>query len=312
LAERLHLSGIITVVVFAMIAARRTPEILPARVRIPSWAVWEVAVFVLNVLAFLLAGFQLKSIAARVTGPTRLEYVGVAAAVCIAVILARIAWVTAAAAVSRRRRDTVSLSARGAAVAGWCGMRGTVTLAAALALPAGGDGSVAFPHRDLILVTAFGVVLGTLVLQGLTLRPLLLWLRLKDDGSVDREVRLARVETLKAAVEAASASSEGGAVPVRDRYEIQLARAEADVSRATAAEDGGKIVGELGSDTSTRDVEATVVRAAMDAQRKRLLALRSDETIGDAAFQLVEEELDWVELGWAQLLAAGRSEPNKP
>src|SRR5215213_7519868 len=65
LAERLHLSGIITLVVFAMAAARRVPEVLPARIRIPAWAVWEVAVFVLNVLAFILVGFQLKSITAR-------------------------------------------------------------------------------------------------------------------------------------------------------------------------------------------------------------------------------------------------------
>ncbi len=70
LAEQLHLSGIITMVVFAMAASRRVPEIVPARIRIPSWAVWEVAVFVLNVLAFILVGLQLKSIAARATGST--------------------------------------------------------------------------------------------------------------------------------------------------------------------------------------------------------------------------------------------------
>src|SRR5262249_41889044 len=215
LAERLHLSGIITMVVFAMAASRRAPEVLPARIRIPSYAVWEVAVFVLNVLAFILVGFQLKSIAERATGEAGELYAAVATAVCLAVILARIAWGMAAAAVSRWRgrpraggtsgpHDAVALTARGAAVVGWCGMRGTVTLAAALALPTGGDGVPPFPYRDLILVTAFGVVLGTLVLQGLTLRPLLLRLRLKDDGSVDREARLARVETLRAAVAAAA------------------------------------------------------------------------------------------------------------
>ena len=103
LAERLHLSGIITLVVFAMAASRRAPEIMPARIRIPSWAVWEVAVFVLNVLAFILVGFQLKSIAARATGAIGARYAVVAAAVCVAVILARIAWVTGAAAFSRWR-----------------------------------------------------------------------------------------------------------------------------------------------------------------------------------------------------------------
>src|SRR5215210_189929 len=97
LAERLHLSGIITLVVFAMAASRRSPEVLPARIRIPAWAVWEVATFVLNVLAFIIVGFQLKSIVARATGETGTRYAAVAAAVCIAVILARIAWVTGAA-----------------------------------------------------------------------------------------------------------------------------------------------------------------------------------------------------------------------
>src|SRR5262245_6026552 len=158
LAEQLHLSGIITMVVFAMTAARRAPEILPARIRIPAWAVWEVAVFVLNVLAFILVGFQLKSITSRATGAAGVRYAIVATAVCIAVILARIVWVTAAAAFSRWRcrprpdgtpgpHDSVALTARGAAVAGWCGMRGTVTLAAALALPTGSEGGVPFPYR---------------------------------------------------------------------------------------------------------------------------------------------------------------------
>src|ERR671910_606571 len=103
LAERLHLSGIITMVVFAMAASRRAAEIVPARIRIPSWAVWEVSVFVLNVLAFILVGLQLKSIAARVTGATGARYALVAAAVCVAVMLARLIWVTGAAALSRWR-----------------------------------------------------------------------------------------------------------------------------------------------------------------------------------------------------------------
>jgi CPA1 family monovalent cation:H+ antiporter len=317
LAERLHLSGIITMVVFAMSASRRAPEVMPARIRIPSWAVWEVAVFVLNVLAFILVGFQLKSIASRVSGATRARYAAVAAAVCVAVILARIAWVTGAAAFSRWRcrpradgtpgpRDAVALTARSAAVVGWCGMRGTVTLAAALALPTD------FPFRDLILTTAFGVTLGTLVVQGLTLRPLLLRLQLKDDGSVDREVRLARVEMLRAAVVAA-ASCPGAetAALVRHRYALQLSRAEEEF-----ASDGAELngTGHLDSAapsataacTDGGDADRAVVRAATEAQRHRLVALRNDGTIGDYAFQRVEEELDWAELDWARFVRAGQ------
>ena len=321
LAERLHLSGIITSVVFAMLASRRAPAILPARIRIPAWAVWEVAVFVLNILAFILVGFQLKSITERVTGATRERYVVVAAAVCVATILARIVWVTGAAAISRwrgarsrdgktPRRDTVDLTGRAAAVIGWCGMRGTVTLAAALALPTGGGSVAPFPYRDLILVTAFGVVLGTLVVQGLTLRPLMLRLHLEEDDSVDREVRLARVETLRAAVEAAgSCPGAETAELVRHRYQLELRRAEEGVARDGAGDNGAAVAeppptaSPDGSDEE--DADAAVVRAATEAQRRRLIALRSDGTIGDAAFQRVQEDLDWAELDWAQLLRAG-------
>jgi monovalent cation/hydrogen antiporter len=304
LAERLHLSGIITMVVFAMAASRRVPEIVPARIRIPSWAVWEVAVFVLNVLAFIIVGLQLKSIAARVSEAAGLRYVTFAVAVSVAVVLARIVWVTGAAAFSRWRcgprpdgsagpRDAVALTARQAAVVGWCGMRGTVTLAAALALPSG------FPYRDLILVTAFGVVLGTLVLQGLTLRPLLLRLRLEDDGTVDREVRLARIEGLRAAVAAIAARPGAEAADlIRQRYELQLRRASADGASGNPEEADA-------TRASERDADASAVRAATNAQRHRLVALRADGTIGDTAFQRLEEELDWVELDWAQSLRAG-------
>jgi Na+/H+ antiporter len=317
LAERLHLSGIITTVVFAMMAARLASERIPARIRIPSYAVWEVAVFVLNVLAFILVGFQLRSIAARASGAIGAQYAAVAAAVCVAVIVARIAWVTGAAAFSRWRcrpradgtpgpADTVALTPRGAAVVGWCGMRGTVTLAAALALPTD------FPFRDLILTTAFGVVLGTLVLQGLTLRPLLLRLKLEDDDSVEREVRLARVETLRSAV-AAAAESPGAetAALVRHRYELQLRRAEERLAGGGAGANGvgpeaAAATAPPAADAGGRDGDAAAVRAATEAQRRRLVALRAEGTIGDAAFQRVEEELDWAELDWAQLVRAAQ------
>ncbi len=312
LAERLHLSGILTTVAYAMAASRRAPEVTPARIRIPSYAVWEVVVFVLNVLAFILIGFQLKSILARLDRATLLEYISIAAVVCATTIVARIAWVTGVAAFSRwrcqpnrdgsaARADHVALSPRAAALVGWCGMRGIVTLAAALALPAGDDGVTPFPYRDLILFTAFAVVLGTLVLQGGTLRPLLTRLRLRDDGTVDREVRLARVETLRAALAATDASppSEAAAL-VRRRYELQLRRAEADlragaINRVESPDAEGK-----SRERPSADVE--VVRAAMDAERQRLSALRAEGTIGDAAFQQVEQELDWAELDAQQLL----------
>ena len=280
LAERLHLSGILTMVVFAMAVSRASAQTTPARVRVPSYAVWEVAVFVLNVLAFVLVGFQLRQIVERTAWT---QYMGVATAVCIAVILARILWVSGAAAVSRWRcqrrgddpeapSDVVALSGRAAAIVGWCGMRGTVTLAAALALP------INFPHRDLIFFTSFAVVLVTLVVQGMTLRPLITWLDVRDDGTVQREVQLARVETLRAALDAARNRAGGeSAELLRRRYELRLRRAQGN-NAAGDAED------------------AAVGRAATAAERQRLIELRDDGTIGDAAFQQVEQELDLREL----------------
>jgi monovalent cation/hydrogen antiporter len=277
-AERLHLSGILTTVIFAMAVSRASAQTTPARVRVPSYAVWEVAVFVLNVLAFILVGFQLRQIVERTAWT---QYAGVAAAVCIAVILARLLWVSGAAAVSRWRcrprgddrdvpGDVVGLSGRAAYVVGWCGMRGIVTLAAALALP------VNFPFRDLIFFTSFAVVLVTLVVQGMTLRPLIAWLGVHDDGSVEREVQLARVETLRAALDAASGGGGGeSAALLRRRYALRLRRAESDQGDA-------------------EDVE--VLRLAAAAERRRLIELRDNGTIGDAAFQRIEQELDLREL----------------
>jgi CPA1 family monovalent cation:H+ antiporter len=311
LAERLHLSGILTVVVFAMASARRAADLIPARMRIPTYAVWEVAVFVLNVLAFILVGFQLKAILGRIDAGTTVSYAVIGAVVCATTIVARIAWVSAAAAFSRwrcgpaqvggnERRDAVALSPRAAALVGWCGMRGIVTLAAALALPTGEHGGLAFPHRDLILFVAFSVALGTLVIQGMTLRPLMNVLRLEDDGSVDREVRLARVEILRAAL-TATAERRGDEIPglMHRRYEVMLRRAEAELA-------GGAEVAErqIASEVRAPNIEAAVVRAALSAERNRLVALRADSTIGDTAFQRLEEGLDLEELHLQQLVPA--------
>ncbi len=320
IAERLHLSGILTLVVFAMTMSRRAADIIPARVRIPSYAIWVFTVFVLNVLAFILVGFQLKGILGRIDRDTLREYLVVGVAVCVAVIVARLAWVWLAAVVSRSRQRVLQRRrARGeaspptdeleaallvpgsAAVIGWCGMRGIVTLAAALALPAGNGGAPAFPYRDLILFTAFTVVLGTLVVQGMTLRPLMNALELKDDGAVEREVRSARVETLRAAL-AATAQLEEAELSglMRHRYEVLLRRAEADVS----AQDGARSEDEPARPLAPDD--AAAISVATSAERRRLLALRASGTIGDAAFQRLEQELDLEELYLQQVAGSER------
>ena len=294
LAERIGLSGIITVVVFAIAVARTAPDRIPARLRIPSYAVWEVAVFVLNVLAFILVGLQLKPILLRLSEQELLKYGAAAVAVCATVIVIRIVWVMGYAFVGRwaarlqpeTRRPARYPSYRVGAVIAWCGMRGIVTIAAALALPDGSGGSGAFPYRDLILFTAFCVVLGTLVLQGLTVTPLMRALSLQADDTVDREVRLARMETLRAAL-AAIEEVEGGDEMVtflRRKYQARLRRTESGDGAAEepVADGSGTFAGTL--------------RRAQIAERHTLSTLRATGVIGDDAFHRVEEELDWAEV----------------
>ena len=175
----------------------------------------------------------------------------------------------------------VSLSGRAAYVVGWCGMRGTVTLAAALALPAN------FPHRDIIFFTSFAVVLVTLVVQGMTLRPLLSMLDLHDDGTVEREVQHARTEILHAALNAVRTCGGGETAELlRRRYELRLRHAE----------------GHEHNDDDAQDAE--IIRTALAAERRRLIEMRDDSTIGDAAFQQVEQELDLRELELMEIAEA--------
>src|SRR5256885_4383691 len=163
LAERLRLSGIITIVAFAILTARSSPALMPARLRIPSYAVWEVVVFVLTVLAFILVGLQLRPILQRLDRSELLDYLAIAAAVCAVVIIVRMLWALAYAFAERwpRRhqahpRSGPRDSLRSAIAIGWSWMRGIVTLPTGLAQPGN------FPAPALLLFTAFCVMLRTL------------------------------------------------------------------------------------------------------------------------------------------------------
>jgi len=275
-------------VVYAMTIAQRVGGRMHARYRIASYAVWDVAVLVLNVLAFVLIGLQLRGILSRVQGPAWRTYALCAAAVCLTVIVVRIAWVmTYGSAVAWRRRRQAPRPGRGVPTVGsgilasWCGMRGIVTLAAALALPSGTPG---FPHRDLIVFSAFCVVVTTLVLQGFTLRPLLHRLCLDEDRTVEREVGIARAETARAALRALEqpAGASSAADVLRAEYRARLHAEESpEAHRAESRSDGSL---------------AKLQRQAVEAQRDALTELRTQQVIGDDAFHVVEEEIDLMEL----------------
>ncbi|UVK47305.1 sodium:proton antiporter [Mesorhizobium sp. AR07] len=279
LADRLGLSAIITIVVYAMTIARRAPRRMSARRRVSSYSVWETAVFVLNVLAFVLMGLQARSIVGRLSGEGQGDAFVFAAMVLVVVIVSRLVWVLGYGVITRsfarsgsedQRQKAPSF--RGGVLIGWCGMRGLVTLVAAIALPAN------FPGRDPIVLAAFAVVLGTLVLQGMTLKPLLRLLNLDPDTTVDREVAQARVAIMQAALNVLSGKTSNAAAAVREQYTAQRTIAE-NPENAQAATEYDRLR-----------------LYAINSQRDALEELRRSGTIGDEAYHRLEEEIDWSEL----------------
>jgi monovalent cation/hydrogen antiporter len=287
-AERIGVSAIITVVCYAMTISRYVPGRMDAERRIASYAVWDVTVFVLNALAFILIGLQLRGIVTRLNAMEWRTYGLCALAVCAAVIITRIAWVMSHNTIARwrirrfgaRLSRPMTLPTIGTGlIISWAGMRGIVSLAAALGLPSGSPG--VFPYRDLIVLCAFSVVLTTLVIQGLTLRWLIEWAGVRDDGLVEREVGLARAETARVALRALDQEPSPTAQSLRRDYEAR--RRSGDDQSA-------------GSPVEHSSGAASLQRRLVDAQRQALIDLRARDVIGDAAFQSAEEELDLLEL----------------
>ena len=176
LAERLHLSAVLAVVACAMTVARLDSGDGSPRMRIHSFAVWATVVFVLNVLAFVLMGLQAKMIISRMHGHDLVLALEFAGLVVLGAFVTRLVvvmiWNRLAARFASLRRGLKPPTIGQGLVVAWSGMRGMVTLAAAFALPQD------FPQRDLVVLTAFSVVLATLVVQGSTLAPLIRFFRL--------------------------------------------------------------------------------------------------------------------------------------
>jgi Na+/H+ antiporter len=293
-AEAIGLSGILTVVAFAMTTARRGGPQMPARMRVPIFAVWETVVFVLNAFAFVLIGMQLRPIWGRLdAGGERSDAVVMAAVVLAVTIAARFAWVLVYNAAMRRRDahehqgSAPAQSWGGEIVASWAGMRGIVTLAAAFAIPETLPDSAPFPYRDLILLCAFAVVLGTLVLQGLTLKPLIRFMGLRDDDPVGQEIRLGRAHAYQALINAIKDDDSLAAKLLRKEYGAVVEQnTDGDQSAPVDDVPGGPLR-----------------RSAIAVARQRAFELRRDDVIGDDAYRVIVQELDYAEL------SAGGSRP---
>jgi Na+/H+ antiporter len=287
LAERLQLSSIVAVVALAAVIARYMPARTSARDRVSSYAVWAAVVFVLNVLAFLLMGLQARVILEALHGAALWHALGFAGTVLAIVIGVRFCWVMLYGYVMRwfrpfflRHLPGITVpQARVGILVSWCGMRGLVTLATAFALPE------RFPGRDVIVLSAFTVVLGTLVIQGLTIRPLIALLKIAPDDSLRRDASTARIAMLDAALDVLADQTGPAAAAVREEYEAARTASASAASPATAHDE--------------------LRLRAITVQRGVLVEWRRLGRIDDDAYHVLEEELDRAELHALGPVAAG-------
>jgi len=287
-AHALDVSGVLAAVTVGVYMGWYTPELTTSQTRLQGQAVWEIVFLGLNAVLFALVGLQLPAIldelsVARSTG----ELIGYAALVTAVVVLVRFAWVVVAAYMPRMMRANGSPPWKGAVVLSWSGMRGAVSLAAALALPLTTDADAAFPNRDLIVFLTFGVILGTLVVQGLTLPGLIRWLDLEDDGLAEKEEAKARIRAAEAAlarldelvdedwVNADTAERMRGLYGFRrDRFRSRF-----------DPESDGAIEGQSLSYQRLR-------RELLEAERQELRRLRLEGRIDDDVVRRVQRDLD--------------------
>lgn len=281
MAEAVGASGVVAVVAAGFVASWRLDLIAPES-RPDLYVAWDILAFLLNALMFLFVGLAI---------PHRLDALGAGLAIAAVVILTRIVWLWPAAYVPlwlfprMREREGGYPDPRAVVLAGWCGVRGAVSLAAALALPHGLPGGVPFPGQAEIETAALVTIVVTLLGQGSTVALLLRWLRLPSDPTTEGEIRATREAMLAAGIARLDAFCTAESCPIavyryRDAMTDQLAELRAlDESERTQA-------------ARRLAVSREVRRAVWEAQTGELLRLRDAGAINDAAHQELQLELD--------------------
>jgi monovalent cation/hydrogen antiporter len=279
-------SGVLAAVTIGVYMGWHTPELTTERTRLSGDAFWEIFVFIVNALLFLLVGLQLRGIVDALSGISTLTLIGYASLVCAMVILTRLVWVPIFTYVPRfllrsvREHDPYP-PWQAPVILSWAGIRGAVSLAAALALPN------SFPHRGLIVFLTFAVIVSTLVVQGLTLPALIRVLDLSDDGRAEREDAKARIRAAEAALARLEELVEEGIVypETADRLHGLFGfRRNRFRARFDDADDGAI---EQQSVAYQR-----VMRELLDAERSELVSLRNQGVIDDNVMQRVQRDLD--------------------
>jgi CPA1 family monovalent cation:H+ antiporter len=289
-AESLHASGVLAVVAAGLVRGRYSPEIVSAEMRIIARSAWNLLVFMLNSLIFILIGIQLSGITGRLAGHTAGQLLLYGALISTVAILVRFAWIYAVAYVPRllsrsRRQRQPSPAEAEVFIMSWCGMRGIVSLAAALALPLELADGAPFPERDLIIFITFVVIAATLVVQGLSLPLLILRLKVGTDRSLHDEEHRAKLALTLAAMAAIDRVAETERIPG------ELAeRIRAEFAEKVTLDIPGRENARAGVDPARR-----LRRAAIEAERRELIRIWRENQINDEVLHHLEEDLDYQE-----------------
>lgn len=287
-AESLHASGVLAVVAAGLVRGRYAPEIVSARTRVMARSAWNLVVFMLNSLVFILIGIQLSGIA-ELTGQTPAQLFLHATLVSSVAILVRFAWIYAVTYVPRMasataRRQPAPNEAE-VFIMSWCGMRGIVSVAAALALPLTLVDGSPFPQRDLIIFLTFVVIAVTLVVQGLSLPLLIRRLKVATDWSIHEEEHRAKLALTRAAMDAIGEVARNEQIP-----EPLAERIRAEFAEKVTLDIPGREVSHTRADPARH-----LRRAAIEAERRELIRIWRENQISDEVLHHLEEDLDYQE-----------------
>ena len=285
-AELLHVSAVLACVAGGLYLRQHFSTVVSPLTRTNTGAVWDVLIFVVSGLIFVLLGIQFGDLVESTPLPTLVRAGWHALAVSLIVILVRLIWVPVATYLPRwasarlRQRDPAP-NPKGVGLVAWTSMRGIVSLATALALPTALADGTRFPYRPEILIITLGVILVTLVIQGLTLAPLIRKLHFSHDPAPDIEQQHARREALRNGLERLEDLANEPWVPGE---EVALLRGE---YRRRSEADRGGTPGQGRSDASNR-LRAELLRA----ERRAVVRLRDEGAISDQVLYELERELD--------------------
>jgi len=294
-ADALDLSGVLAAVTCGIFVGIRGPRIIPPRVRLQGTYVWEVLDFLLNASLFVLIGLQLRTIVDQLNGFSFSDLATYALAVSGAVVVSRLVWFYTMPylirALDRRPQQRLRrVGARARFVLAWAGMRGAVSLAAALAIPFATDSGAPFPQRNLIIFLTFAVIFATLVVQGLTLPAVIRMLHITGDGQEDEEEIRARLVAAKAALAQIEALADEEWT--RDDT-LERMRALYQYRKRRFAARAGRIEDDGYEDRSL--AYQRTLQSVLGAQRNALVQMRSDGEVSNEIMSRIVRELDLEE-----------------